>query len=292
MGVDLHTAKLLMLAKREGVEFSRTLTLGHQWLHVDLADLRSLQREMDLDLGLDKRAEVLEHLPYADGLLKAMGADSVTSVDASAYEDATVIHDMNTEIPDSMEESYSLVADFGTLEHVFNFPVAIQSCMRMVRVGGHLLVVTPANNLMGHGFYQFSPELFYRVLAPDRGFRIKRLFVSEVRRCAAWYEVPDPSSVRQRAELTNAMPTYLLLIAEKISSTPRASPTPQQSDYENLSWTGKRSVIQRTPDGRDASLRAVVPDWLRAVRSILLARFRPSYGGRCFRRVSKSLRRA
>jgi hypothetical protein len=33
--------------------------------------------------------------------------------------------------------------------------------------------------LFGHGFYQFSPELFYSVLAPHNGFRIIKMAIVE-----------------------------------------------------------------------------------------------------------------
>ena len=40
----------------------------------------------------------------------------------------------------------------------------------MLTVGGSIFVNTPANNMMGHGFYQFSPELMYRIFAEANGF--------------------------------------------------------------------------------------------------------------------------
>ena len=78
---------------------------------------------------------------------------------------------MNLPIGDDLKRKFSVVIDGGTLEHVFNFPVAIKNCMQMLDVGGHFFVHTMANNFMGHGFYQFSPELFYRVFSPENGFR-------------------------------------------------------------------------------------------------------------------------
>lgn len=70
---------------------------------------------------------------------------------------------MNREIPGDFIEKYSMVLDGGSLEHVFNFPVAVRNCMQMLQVGGHYLAITPANNFMGHGFYQFSPELYFSI---------------------------------------------------------------------------------------------------------------------------------
>ena len=51
--------------------------------------------------------------------------------------------------------------------------------MKMVKTGGHLMLFTPANNYFGHGFYQFSPELFYRVLSKENGFEVRRMVVLE-----------------------------------------------------------------------------------------------------------------
>jgi len=67
------------------------------------------------------------------------------------------------------------VIDGGTLEHVFNFPVAIKNAMQMVRAGGRLSLSPPANNYFGHGFYQFSPELFYRVLSAEKRVPLERM---------------------------------------------------------------------------------------------------------------------
>jgi hypothetical protein len=33
---------------------------------------------------------------------------------------------------------------------------------------------------MGHGFYQFSPELFYQALHPKKGYELKQLFLSSI----------------------------------------------------------------------------------------------------------------
>ena len=65
---------------------------------------------------------------------------------------------MNTPIYGSLKNRFSALLDAGTIEHVFNFPQAIRNCMEMVKVGGHFIQVTVANNFIGHGFYQFSPE--------------------------------------------------------------------------------------------------------------------------------------
>ena len=47
-----------------------------------------------------------------------IGAKQVESIDAAPYENASIIHDMNFPLPGGTR--YSMVLDFGCLEHVFN----------------------------------------------------------------------------------------------------------------------------------------------------------------------------
>jgi 2-polyprenyl-3-methyl-5-hydroxy-6-metoxy-1,4-benzoquinol methylase len=90
---------------------------------------------------------------------------------------ASIIHDLNKPVPKELEERFDVVLD-GGLEHVFDFPQAIENAMRMTKIGGHLILETPANNLCGNGFYQFSPELFFRVLDSGNGFELERLYLA------------------------------------------------------------------------------------------------------------------
>jgi len=102
----------------------------------------------------------------------------------------------------------------------------------MLDVGGHFFSHTMANNFMGHGFYQFSPELFYRVFSPENGFRMHRVVVFEQRvGRPRWYEAADPNDINERVELINGRPTYLFVHAERIADVPLFAAAPQQADY-------------------------------------------------------------
>ncbi|HTE59068.1 MAG TPA: hypothetical protein VK631_01880, partial [Solirubrobacteraceae bacterium] len=113
---------------------------------------------------------------FAEPVLHAMGAQRVDSLDISPFEGATVIHDLNQPLGEPPRR-FTAVIDGGSLEHVFNFPVAIRTCMELVEPGGSLVVMVPANNEIGHGFYQFSPELFYRVA--QHGFDVLQMLLVE-----------------------------------------------------------------------------------------------------------------
>ena len=158
-------------------------------------------------------------------------------MDVSNYESATHIQDMNLPIPDDLRERFSVVHDGGTLEHVFNIPQALKNCMEMVRVGGCFLQVNVANNFMGHGFWQFSPEMIYRVFCPDNGYRVEVVLLHEVVPGGASYIVRDPDQIHRRVELCNRRPTYILTVAKRIAAAKIFASLPQQSDYVVV-WNG------------------------------------------------------
>lgn len=233
MGIDINAARFLMSAYEDGVRFDRTITLGRLNLYVDEQNCQSLQRQ--LDRVVPNHSALLAPKGFTEPLFHALGATQLDSMDRSDFEGATVLHDLNFAISSDLHQKFDVVYDGGTLEHIFNFPTAIQNAMEMVKVGGHLLIQTPTNNWSGHGFYQFSPELYYRVLSEENGFRIKRMVVFEwgVNR---WYEVADPAKVRSRVYVVNGCRTSLMILAERIKVVPINQSVPQQSDYALIKW--------------------------------------------------------
>jgi hypothetical protein len=137
---------------------------------------------------------------------------------------------LNTPIAPELRERFDVVYDGGTLEHVFNFPVALQNCMELTRVGGHVFIHTVTNNYCGHGFYQFSPELFFRAFSALNGFAVERMVLHAIGPYGRWYEVSDPEQIRSRVELITFCPMQLLIHAKRIAVLDLATP-PQQSDF-------------------------------------------------------------
>lgn len=259
MGFDVQGIKFLLGAHRGGVSFLKTATIGRQEFFIPPVYLGRILNQFGVGDGdREARRMLTESRGFSDPLLRFLGAEHIVSVDASSYEGASVVHDMNSPIPESLSNAFSVVIDGGTLEHVFNFPVAITNCMKMVQVGGHLLLMTPANNFMGHGFYQFSPELFFRIFSQENGFEISRAVFSETSPRARWYEIVDPARARRRVELVNSRPAYLLIQARKLRQVPVLAIAPQQSDYTVLWEQGVQersefsAIEHRSPPARVA----------------------------------------
>jgi hypothetical protein len=221
MGIDKDVAKFLLSARERKANFQKSLMLGNQKFQVSDYHCRTLAQTFKLN-----DFPIIES--GAD-FFSFLGAEEISAMDFSDYEGAAILHDLNKPIGEELKEKFTFVLDGGTLEHIFNFPVALANAMEMVEVGGHLAVIAGGNNFLGHGFYQFSPELFYGAFAAENGFVVERMIVAEVG--GKWYEVADPKAVKGRVELINDCPVYLMVLARKLESRPIFAETPQQSDY-------------------------------------------------------------
>lgn len=239
MGFDHDVIKFLVVARSRGASFEKTATLGRHTIFS--VTPRSLSRCLS-DLGMPTpEATARELLERGEGwsepLLQYLGASEICSIDGSSYENATLVHDLNQPIPDSLKNRFTVVIDSGTLEHVFNFPVAIKNAMEMLAPGGTFIGVSPINNFMGHGFYQFGPELYYRVFSEENGFAVDVMIVAE-NFWGSWYRVEDPARVNRRIRLANIYPTNMFVIARRLDSRVPLAKPPQQSDYVTV-WGGK-----------------------------------------------------
>ncbi|MDP3849576.1 MAG: hypothetical protein Q8Q59_03660 [Luteolibacter sp.] len=223
---------------------------------------------------------------FFEPFLKELGATITDSVDATDYEGATHTVDLNEGLPQSMQGQYDAVIDGGTLEHVFNFPVALKGAMETVKEGGRMYIMTQCNNAMGHGFYQFSPELYHRVFSPENGFAVEQMFIAEGSfGKVPWHSVADPKEIRRRVELVNDVQTYLLVIARRVASVPIFATWPQQSDY-SLAWQ------EGTPDANfkpiiesKFDLRDYLPQSFKRLVRLARLLLRPRFAAPCYHPV-------
>lgn len=241
MGLDINGIRLQLVAKKLGADFTDVVTIGRQALNLtqnqlkkELADFNVPYKDGAASSGFD----------YSEPFFSLLGAQTTQSIDNSDYEAATIIHDMNNPLPVKLKGRFSAVVDAGTLEHVFNYPVAIKNCMELLKEGGFFISITPANNFMGHGFYQFSPELFFSVFTQANGFELVKLLICEIYDDSQWYEVSKPKGGNAgRVTLINHQPTYLMCIARRLDDKCEPFKTaPQQSDYVEA-WDKKIPII-------------------------------------------------
>lgn len=245
MGLIYSHAALLAKAKRNGICFDTILTIGRQSLYLTKRECRLLGRSC----GLKTNISALAHEQHADKFFQTvLDAQQILSLDYADYEGCDIVHDMNQPVDPSLHEKFDVVIDGGSLEHIFHFPVAIANCMKMVKKDGSIFIFTTANNFLGHGLYQFSPELFFRVFEPRNGFEIRDMILErhrfpgvELSTGTRMYAVRDPASLKERVGLVSRSPVLIIVHAVRKEVKPIFDDYPIQSDYESIYGGNVRS---------------------------------------------------
>ena len=223
MGVTFFEFKFLELIKKD-INFGKVLTIGRQEIILSNQEKRLF--------GIDDSQ--LRDQKYIDKiLLKQFNSLSVDSVDFSDFEEATIIADLNK--PMEKKNSFDTVIDFGTSEHVFNIAQCLQNIADLCKKDGIILHSLPANNNCGHGFWQFSPELFFSLYTKENGFSDTEIFLfNSINKYNLWKIKKQP--IGNRLELSSDIPLFLLVKTKKIKEITYQNVN--QSDYQFL-WDKK-----------------------------------------------------
>jgi hypothetical protein len=219
MGIGLHEFNFLRYSKQQR-DFDRTVTLGRQELHVPESTVRDA-----LALSSEYKND-----KYCDRLLRdQFGAGHVDSIDVSEYEDASIVHDMNLPLPEHVAQRYDTVIDGGCLEHIYNVPQALLNCSKFCRPGAQILHMLPASNCCGHGFWQFSPELFFSLYSKKNGYSDTEVFLADLSKTSKWFRVKPPGS-GERINVHSISETYVL-VRTVLRESGFSHSGVQQSDY-------------------------------------------------------------
>lgn len=237
MGFDVHAYHACKKLKEQS-QLGKVITLGRQELHLPNKYLKEVKTT-------DQRKE-----QYSEKFIcSSFNASCVESIDANNYENPTYIHDFNTPIEISTNKhligSYDTVLDIGTTEHVFNLPTALNNAAKLAsESGGRLVHILVANNCLGHGFYQLSPELFYSAYRPENGFNKTEIYLAEVFNYKYWYKVNFNKG--ERIEIGTWSPTYVIVKTEICKHVDLREWKVQQSDYEAM-WNSTNKEDQFIP---------------------------------------------
>lgn len=232
MGFNTTAIRFFLSVRTEIAENPKTLVLGRQTFTPTLWLLFQLSRK--------KLVKEWKKISYIDDFLECLGVNNVDYLDFSSYEGANILQDLGQPVSQNLVNIYDLVVEAGTLEHVPDFVTALSNAKSMVKVGGDLLIIAPANNFLGHGFYQLSPEIFHQALSLDQGFKIKYSILHiEGPFGGRWFNTPLSSDINQRLNITTKNATYICIVAQKISI--KNTKVGYQSDYE-AAWSARNRL--------------------------------------------------
>lgn len=231
MGIDTHAEKFIAYAARKKA-LGRVATIGRQGLLVPRLV-----------------AEFGHHCEQF--LIKRFHAQLVDSYDYSDYEGATNVVDLNKML--EPQKQYDTVIDCGCSEHVYNVSQALKNISLLCADGGQILHVLPANNFCGHGFWQFSPELFFSLYSAANGYTETEVFLADLRNHRVWYQVEQPSDGK-RAEVTSKHPLYVM--CRTVRSSNFSHEDVQQSDYL-VAWESNETGQGSTQESAGALKQAI-----------------------------------
>jgi len=216
MALTFHAFKFLEKLKKNNLNFGETLTIGRLNNLLEKEDFKLLNIQIDQNV-------------YADKLLKQhFNLLSLNALDYSSFEGADIIHDLNIPLENSNKQ-FNTIIDFGTSEHVFNVTECLKNISNLCKINGHIVHCLPANNNCGHGFWQFSPELFFNIYDNTNGFDETEIFLINLFDKKNWYKI-NKQKIGERLELNSKEPLYLLVKTKKIGKN--LYQNINQSDYE------------------------------------------------------------
>ena len=228
MGIDIQSLYFLMYVHKFG-NFNKTITIGRQNLNIRFPNKKLIP------FITKYRNEI-----YIDQLLKDyFGSTIVDSIDASDYEGATIIHDLNTPIPENLKYKYDTVIDAGTLEHIYNIPQALENVSFLCRPGGQIIHILPSNNQCGHGFWQMSPELFFSLFSDKNGYENTEVFLAYTSNSAKnFYKVIKPENGK-RVNIYSKSELYVF-VRTVLKTKEFSHKNIQQSDYV-YAWNNRNN---------------------------------------------------
>jgi len=112
---------------------------------------------------------------------RALGFASYRTIDVNARYNSLVM-DLNRDLAAhyGFRETFDLVTNNGTGEHVFNQSAVFSNAHALCDVGGVMLHVLPFVNYLNHGFFAYNPILFHDLAAANH-YEVCRLSIASNR---------------------------------------------------------------------------------------------------------------
>jgi SAM-dependent methyltransferase len=231
MGIDIHSLNFLLYSQKKQY-FKNVVTLGRQDNHLP-------KNVMD---KLPFNGRSAEEIRYSEWIFRdILKCDTISSLDNSDYEGATILADMSKPLPEGLTGSYDTVFDGGVLEHIFNVPQALLNISKICKNGGQIIHILPANNFCGHGFWQFSPEMFFSLYSEENGYCDTEVFLASLKNTMQWFQVKMPTEGKRTSSISSE-PLYILVRTVR-SERDFTHANVQQSDYVHAWSNGEHPAV-------------------------------------------------
>jgi len=256
MGIAKGPAILLMKEALRKPFKGSLLTLGKQSVLVSPYQLKRYAKIARFPVKITPSED--PYAPMRDiDFFSHLGFSKIESLDYSMFEGATIQFDLNSgETPEKYRETFDVIYDGGTIEHVFHLPNVLKSLIWMLKPGGRLIHLAPSSNHFEHSFYMFSPTFFYDFYKCNH-FEINTIQIVRCTTCFDYqyevYEYPHGGCLAHTDVGMGRLDTGMYLINTVVTKTAAStsSEIPNQSIYSQGMWqkstpnTIKISLLKR-----------------------------------------------
>ena len=250
MGILKHHLDILFseTSKNNFIKGSEVLCLGQQAVYLTLSQVYKLAKQhKDLKLSnLPNNFDTNNKIPSWTGtrnsnntnvqtIFKLLGAKKVSITDISDYENPDLLINLNDPIDLNLTSKFDVIFDCGTLEHIFDVPTALWNLVSMLKTDGVLYLAVPASNAIDHGFYSFSPGIFFDYFNAN-GFEVSGCYLREgspifYKKIGKLYKY---YGVGKEIPIMSSKSIEVITIAKKIYSKGKVT-KPIQTFYKNKS---------------------------------------------------------
>jgi SAM-dependent methyltransferase len=178
---------------------------------------------------------------FDHSLLSAFSSCEYNCLDVSDYEGATIIHDMNTIIPEQYHNTYDFIYDGGCMDNMFDPVTFLKNTSNILKPGGRIVHLECASALAG-AYLSFSPEWFFSYYAINGYVDCKvyaivaressvdpNIFNTDLFLWAPYFTRTDNYDYIKGCKSVNGL-MYLLITAEKQDNS-TSDIIPMQSHY-------------------------------------------------------------
>jgi SAM-dependent methyltransferase len=156
MGISRGAVRLLAMAFEGEPARGSVITFGVQSVHATIREAAQWLGKGAMHTSGDGGRRISQ-----EELFRMLGFARVESIDFYDAEGPTYVLDLNRPVPAPLHGCFDLVYDGGTAEHCFCSAEVLCNALRLAKPGGRVIHHVPVNNWIDHGFYQFSPTLFF-----------------------------------------------------------------------------------------------------------------------------------
>jgi hypothetical protein len=264
VGISRSAVRALLHEAKRAEFRGRILSLGRQDIFVTRPQFIETMRDFGIEPA--RHAERLLSRKVSEANLKyisdeylfhALGFSECKSLDASGYEDADIVFDMNKpKTPADLVNQWDVVFDGGTIEHIFHIPNVMANIFRFLKIGGRIIHMAPSSNHMDHGFYMFSPTLFWDYYMANgfdinvcQVFRYTTDWLTELWEFSDY--IPGRLTRISLGGLDDAIYGVFVIATKTEEST--CDVVPQQGMYKEGRWKGKFTVDEIAAEVEAAS---------------------------------------